>query len=275
LKIKLNILKSEEVIKMSKLRFIDLSVVLENEPVTEKRPSRIESFNHEGAGLDFLTKSFGCKPSDLVLSGGLGNATEVVTAGTHTSTHMDAPWHYGPFSEGKPARTIEEIPLEWCYSDGVVLDFRNFGDGYIIKPEEIEAELKRIHYEIKPFDIVLIMTGADKRMGSIDYFCQPGLGRDSVLWLVNRGVKIIGIDAWGLDTSFDAMAKEFKSSGDGAILWQAHFAGIEREYCQLEKLKNLDLLPYYGFKVICFPIKVEKASAGWSRVVALVSEKES
>lgn len=257
---------------MIKKRMFDLSVALEHEPVTEKRPSRIERLNHEGAGLDFITRSFGCTSSDLVLSGGLGNASEVITAGTHTSTHMDAPWHYAPVSEGKPARTIDEIPLEWCYNAGVRLDFSHLGDGHVITPNEIKVELKRINYQIKPFDIVLIMTGSDKRMGTKDYFRQPGLGRDAVIWLADQGVKIIGIDAWGLDTSFEAMAEEFKRTGNGAVLWQAHFAGIEREYCQLEKLTNLDLLPPYGFEVICFPIKVQGGSGGWTRVVALVPE---
>lgn len=251
-------------------RLIDLSVPLEHEPVTEKRPSKIERFKYDAEGLDFLTKAFNCKPEDLVLSGGLGNNTEIVTAGTHTSTHMDAPWHYGPISEGKPARTIDEVPLEWCYNDGVRLDFRHRKDGDVITPDEIQEELKRIGYELKPYDIVFIMTGNDKKMGSEEYFLQPGLGRDAVLWLVEQGVKIIGIDAWGLDTSFSAIAEKFKETGDGTLLWQAHFAGIEREYCQIEKLTNLDLLPPYGFEVICFPIKVERGSGGWSRVVALV-----
>jgi kynurenine formamidase len=253
-------------------RLIDLSVPLEHEPVTEKRPSRIQRFTHENEGLDFLTQAFGCKPEDLVLSGGLGNAVEVVTAGTHTSTHMDAPWHYGPVSEGKPARTIDQVPLEWCYSDGVVLDFRHRRDGQVITPAELGAELERIGYELKPLDIVLIMTGCDKKMGSKAYFEQPGLGRDAVLWLTERGVKVIGIDAWGLDTSFEAMAADFSRTGRGELLWQAHFAGIEREYCQLEKLTNLDRLPPHSFQVICFPVKVEGGSGGWSRVVAVVDE---
>lgn len=256
-------------------RLIDLSVLLEHEPVTEVRPSRIERMLHETKGLDFLTKSFDCKPEDLVLSGGLGNAVEVVTAGTHTSTHMDAPWHYGPISEGKRARTIDEVPLEWCFNDGVRLDFRHRGDGHVITPEEIEAELQRIGYQIKPLDIVLIWTGCDKRMATKDYFKQPGLGREAVLWLTERGVKVIGIDAWGLDTSFAAMAEEFKRTGNGAVLWPAHFAGIEREYCQLEKLANLEQLPPHGFEVMCFPIKVQGGSGGWSRVVALVPDQAS
>jgi cyclase len=66
------------------------------------------------------------------------------------------------------------------------------------------------------------------------------------------------------------MAEEAQRTGDATRIWEAHFAGLEREYCQIEKLCNLDALPAAtGYKVACFPIKVQGASGGWSRVVAL------
>ena len=95
--------------------------------------------------------------------------------------------------------------------------------------------------------------------------------RESTLWLVEQGIKVIGVDMYGFDRKFGDMAEEFKRTGDGGKLWEAHFAGLEREYCQIEKLVNLDKLPRpHGFKVACFPVKVESASAGWCRPVAFV-----
>jgi kynurenine formamidase len=38
----------------------------------------------------------------------------------------------------------------------------------------------------------------------------------------------------------------------------------------MEKLSNLDALPSSGFKVACFPVKIHKASAGWTRAVAII-----
>jgi kynurenine formamidase len=56
----------------------------------------------------------------------------------------------------------------------------------------------------------------------------------------------------------------------GAEAWAAHRVGIEREYCQIEKLHNLAALPgATGFTVSCLPVKVAGASAGWSRAVAV------
>ena len=112
---------------------------------------------------------------------------------------------------------------------------------------------------------------ADKRLGSQDYFAQPGLGREGALWLVEQGIKVIGIEAYTLDRPFQSMVSDFQRTGDGRHIWPAHFAGIEREYCQIEKLANLDQIPAAtDFWISCLPVKIKGASAGWCRAVALV-----
>ena len=132
------------------------------------------------------------------------------------------------------------MPVEWFFSDGVILDFRNKGPGEKIEAEDLEEALERIGYELKPLDIVMLMTGRDKHLGSPEYFLQPGLTRSSTLWLIEQGVKVIGIDSYSQDRNFEATTREFRETGDGKLLWEAHFAGIERVYCQIEKLANLD-----------------------------------
>jgi kynurenine formamidase len=68
------------------------------------------------------------------------------------------------------------------------------------------------------------------------------------------------------------IAKEFQKSRDASIIWEGHFAGIEKGYCHMEKLTNLDILPAVGFTFFCFPVKIRGASAGWIRAVALVDD---
>jgi len=71
------------------------------------------------------------------------------------------------------------------------------------------------------------------------------------------------------------MKADFEKTGDGRHIWPAHFAGITSEYCQIEKLANLDQLPAAtGFFVSCLPVKIEKASAAWCRAVALVFDQQ-
>ena len=256
---------------LNQLQIIDLSVPLEHNAISEPMPAQIHYVRHADEGLQQMQQFFGVKQEDLVWSSGMGWAIEEVRAITHTGTHVDAPYHYGATSDGKPARTIDEVPLEWCFAPGVVLDMRHKAAGDFIDVADLEAALEKINYCLSPGDIVLLQTGADQRINSPDYFAQPGLGREGVLWLVEAGVKVIGIDAYTLDRPFANMVADYRKTGDGRHIWPAHFAGITREYCQIEKLANLDRIPRpHGFYVSCLPVKIAGASAGWCRAVALI-----
>jgi kynurenine formamidase len=204
---------------------------------------------------------------------GMGLANDELKLDVHAGTHLDAPWHFGPRSGDKDAITVDRIPLEWCFSDGVVLDFLHKEAGEIISEEDIKAALNKIDYKIKPLDIVLIMTGADKCFDKDNYFsAHAGMSAEATRYIINQGVKIIGIDAWGFDRPAMNMLQDYFKTRDKSNMLPAHFVGREMEYCHIEKLANLDKLPKpYGFKVACFPVKIENASAGWSRVVAICS----
>jgi kynurenine formamidase len=247
-------------------RFVDLSVTLDSVN-SERIPVVIEYTSHL-AGARQMEEIFGVPANRL--PEGLGWAGERVHLITHAGTHMDAPWHYGPRSGKEAARCIDEVPLDWCYGQGIVLDMRHKVDGDEITIEDLRSALADISHILSPGEIVLLMTGADAYWGRPEYPERgSGLGRDATLWLVEQGIRIIGTDAWGLDRPFEAQMREYQRTGDAGAVWPAHFAGREREYCQLEKLTNLDMLPPTGFTVICFPIKIAKASAGWTRVVAM------
>ena len=252
------------------VRIIDLSVPTEDSP-SEPLPLKVSHEDHKHS-VEVMKMFFGCSEKDLPQ--GLGWANDTVTLISHAGTHVDAPWHYFPTSEGKRARTIEEMPLEWFYHDGVVLDMRHKPRGSGITVDDLQKALAKINYTIKPWDIVMIQTGADKYWGQAEYFnAGCGMTKDSTLWLIDQGVKVMGIDAWGWDRPFWAIKEEFEETGDGSILWQAHFAGIDKEYCHIEKLANLDKLPKpFGFTVACFPVRLTGGSAGWSRVVAIIED---
>lgn len=255
---------------LTDVEIIDLSVPLQHQAVSEPMKPKIKYIDHK-KGFWQMRFLFGVRNKQLKRSKGLGWAIEKISAITHTGTHVDAPWHYGPESGGKPARRIDEVPLEWCFGPGVRLDVRHLGDGDEITVAELQKALEKIDYTLQGNEIVLLQTGADLRLNSPDYFKQPGLGREGTLWLVEQGIRMIGIDAYTIDRPFHSMKADFQSSGDGDVIWPAHFAGIEKEYCQIEKLANLDKIPVaHGFTVSCLPVKIEKASAGWCRAVALV-----
>src|SRR5207253_7943558 len=129
-------------------------------------------------------------------------------------------------------QTIDEMPLDWFFRPGVKLDFRKFPDGYVVRAPDIEQELNRIGYDVKPYDIVLINTSAGARYGASDYTERGcGMGREATLFLTSRGIRVVGTDAWGWDVPYKFMAARFSATGDASIIWEGHKAGRERAYC--------------------------------------------
>ena len=59
---------------------------------------------------------------------------------------------------------------------------------------------------------------------------------------------------------------------DPRINWEGHKAGREIRYCLLEKIDNPEALPSIGFKVSCLPVWIQRASAGWTRAVAILND---
>ncbi|MFB6129615.1 MAG: cyclase family protein, partial [Salinigranum sp.] len=99
----------------------------------------------------------------------------------------------------------------------------------------------------------------------------PGMGAEATKFLVARGVRVIGTDAYGFDKPFVEMGRRYLESGDDSELWPAHFAGREVEYCQIEKMANLSALPERtDVPLVAFPVNVVGASGAWVRPVAFV-----
>ena len=214
----------------------------------------------------------GLQPEDLPDEEGW--AIESVKLSTHNGTHMDAPWHFHSTTNyGRDkSPTIDETPLEYCFQPGVKLDFRHFEDGYLVTAEDIERELDRIDHKLKPLDIVLVNTRAGSIFGQPGYVdAGCGMGREATLYLTSRGVKVVGTDGWSWDPPFNLTAKKWLETKDPSIIWEGHKAGREIPYWQMEKLHNLEKIPADGFIVACFPVKIEGASAGWTRCVAIIN----
>jgi kynurenine formamidase len=236
-------------------RLIDLSMPVHNDMITFPRVARpamamLESWrqfaDRIGAtryGVDWLTAHY------------------VIVLGDHIGTHMDSLRHLRENAPGP-----EGIPLDYCLGDGVCLDFRHLTKGAGISVGDMKSALTKISYTLKPLDIVLIHTGAGKIQDKEAYLTDHvGMTGEATHWVLDQGVKVMGIDAVTFDPPVWAMfeRKQF---------WEAHRVMLEREYYHLENMTNLDQLPGHGFQVSVFPIKWVNTTAAPVRAVAMVEE---
>jgi kynurenine formamidase len=253
------------------MRLVDLTA-----PITQSPPETPEVLRTD---IAFVDHSEGALQIESLLGvprrllrDGEGWAMETLTRfGTHNSTHVDAPWHYNSTIAGERAQTIDELPLEWFFSDGVVLDMTAKGDGEAIEVADLEAELERIGHELEELDIVLVRTGRDESYGEPEYMALgPGVTAAATHWLWERGVRVMGIDAWGWDAPLHMQAQQALERDEQGVFWAAHQADLP--YSQIERLVNLGELPATGFKVACFPLRLVGGSAAPARVVAIVPD---
>jgi kynurenine formamidase len=167
------------------------------------------------------------------------------------------------------APRAEGIPIHLCYGDSVVLDLTHKGPGDEITPVDIdEAERKLDGYTIKPLDIVLLRTDAARHCLEKSHLTDhPGMTKEAVHLILDRGVKVMGIDAIGFDPPVAKMFERRKS-------WEAHRVIREREYYHLESLCNLHEIPrpYHSFTVSVLLIKWRGASAAPVRAVAVIEQ---
>lgn len=190
--------------------------------------------------------------------------------GVHATTHIDAPWHYTPTLNGKKAKTIDEIPLEWCFGDGIVIDMKHKKDFDPITVNDITSFLDQNKLTVNKGMIVLIKTGRDIYNGTKDFHKKgTGMSAQATEWLIDKGIKVMGIDSWGWDLPLNYMMKKAKETKNSELFWEGHLVGQRKEYCHMEQLVNLDELPFVGFKIAVFPLKIVGASAAPARVVAI------
>jgi kynurenine formamidase len=249
--------------------FVDLSAPITATPEETALPFlRVQiDFTDHDQGAREIEATMGV-PRRLMRDGEWA-AAEVLHLATHNSTHVDAPWPYNSTISGAPAPTIDELPLEWFYGPGVKLDMKAKSDGDAITPEDCDAELQRIGHELSPGDIVLMQTGRDEFYERPDYWSLgPGVSAAATHWLYDRGVRVMGIDAWGWDQPLPMQAAEAIERDEQGIFWAAHQCNLA--YSQIERLFNLGALPDHGFTVSCFPLKVVRGSAGPTRAVAIL-----
>ena len=189
-------------------------------------------------------------------------ASNLVVQNDHVGTHCDARKHIVPTAGGP-----ETIPLEYCVSDGVLLDFTDKEPGYVITAADVQGEVERIGYRLKERDIVLIHTGAGAYNTEERYRTDhPGMSAEATRWLISQGVRMMGCDAITFDPPVWAMFEK-------KLFWEAHRVMWDEEYWHLENLMNLEQIGRpHGFQLTVLPVKWMGTTAAPVRAIAIVED---
>ncbi len=140
-----------------------------------------------------------------------GVNAQYIQTSNHMGTHLDAPRH---FVTG--GMTIDQIPLEWLYGPGVIVNLTGEMDELAIyTPEMIESRV-----EVKDGDILILHTGWHKHAqfgeqpDEEKYIHRhPGADRRMVEWLLKKKIRIWGVDAVSTDHPMNLPIGRFLGKG--------------------------------------------------------------
>ena len=201
----------------------------------------------------------------------------------HCGTHFDAPTHFiPPPASGLPwanelgLQTGERVPVKDLMGPAVVVDISHLsGQGTAGESPWITADHLRDwetrHGQIQSGEVVLLYTKWDEHyvVGEKgDAYCRsplvhkhgpgwPAPGVDAVLYLHERGVRCLGIDAPSIGATHDGVP--------------AHQEGLSRGMRYVELLTGLNALPARGAYFIFLPVKVAGSTGGPGRAIALLA----
>jgi kynurenine formamidase len=181
-----------------------------------------------------------------------------VTLSEHTGTHIDAPLHFIP--DGEAHYGIDKVDLNKTMGRAAFIDASDISPNGLVTRAKIE-KWEKSNGSIKTGDIVLFRFGWDRywatRPNDKDFIKDwPGLGKDATEYLVNKGIRAVGTDAFSMDAS-------------DSETFDAHRMLLSNQVYIIENLNHLDQLPAFSF-VIALPLKIKDGSGSPLRIVAFV-----
>ena len=190
---------------------------------------------------------------EIVVEEALGHNTDYchvdhLSFGTHTGTHIDAPYHFLP--DGK---RISDYPVSKFIGYGTVVDLRHKKAGEAITEEDVQP----LHGQIKPGDFVVLQTGWYEKFGEEEYLDHPYITAGAADLLVRQGVSIVAVDFMNVDPTLWEK-------------WEAHPALLSNDVLIVENLNNtLELEPGKRYLFDFAPIRLLGSDGGPVRAVAM------
>ncbi|MDO4833893.1 MAG: cyclase family protein [Bacillota bacterium] len=173
---------------------------------------------------------------------------DYLQCGSHTGTHIDAPYHFLP--DGK---RITDFPISKFVGEGIVIDLRYKEAGEVILPEDIEP----YKHCIREGDFVLIQTGWYYRFGTDEYLDHPYFSKETAVFLAKMGISIIAVDFMNVDST-------------KLEQWQAHPVFLSNDVLIVENINHsLKLKPDIRYRFGFLPLKLHGSDGSPIRAFAI------
>jgi arylformamidase len=169
---------------------------------------------------------------------------------SHIGTHIEAPYHLL-----KDQADLADLPLEKVMGPAIILDLRGYPKKSAI---QIEQAMKAADKAggIRKGDIVFANLGYAPFYGTDEYSGTPYFLPETIAWLADQGMKMMGVDATGVEVP-------------GSEQHVSHHALFDRGIPLIENLNNLNGLSKSRVQIFAFPIAVRGLESFPVRVVAL------
>lgn len=164
--------------------------------------------------------------------------------GTHTGTHMDAPFHFIP-----DGMKLDQIPLDWLVGPAWVADCRGC--------KEVTADvLDAAHVPPDTRRLLLLTDNASNWDDPTHEFDRDfvDIAVSGAEWMVARGIQVVGIDYMSADSFHD-------DNGP------AHHVLLPNNVIIIENLDLRHVPPNQSYELICLPLKLEGGDGAPARVI--------
>lgn len=183
----------------------------------------------------------------------------------HGPTHVDSIDHLEPTSD----RSIDAMPLDWFYGDGICLDLSDVDHPDAITTERLRNQLDAAGLAIEDDDTVLLETGNRRNNYSTTDRTKKhrytskfvGLEEEAGEFLVDQGAKAIGIDS----ISVDHPANIYPNYD-----FPIHALCSREEIVIYENMANLWKVTGERFTFSAFPLKIRDGTGSPVRPVAIM-----
>lgn len=188
--------------------------------------------------------------------GGFSLATRGLMLCDHGPTHVDAINHLDPSPD---APSIDQMPLSTFYGPGTCIDVSDAKPRTDIGPQQLDRAVAAAGDLLRPGDALLLHTGVAARIGGTARYAHeyPGLSEESAQWLLQREVRIFGVDSPSPDNP-------------ASRTYPVHMMCRRSGLTHYENLANLHLLVGRRFTFVGLPLRIRGGTGSPVRAIAVL-----